>query len=130
MVVNQDREIRVFLDVGAQVLDLSSCQVAKARLGLCSDCEGAVYFNEDDELMVLTKDGNRRSLISSPLARRLDRCVVYLDDAHTRGTDLNSPNGFWAAVTLGPKVTKDRSIQGMREVSGASVHSTNSHRNN
>ncbi|KAF8557183.1 hypothetical protein OG21DRAFT_1601805 [Imleria badia] len=112
MVVDQDPEIRVFLDVGAQILDLSNYQVAKTWLGLGSASEGAVYFNEDDELMVLTKDGHCRSLISSPLAQQLDRCVVYLDDAHTRGTDLKFPNGFRAAVTLGPKVTKDRLVQG------------------
>ena len=38
--------------------------------------------------------------------------VVYLDDAHTRGTDLELPQGMRAAVTLGPKVTKDRLVQG------------------
>ena len=86
-------------------------------LGLSSDSHGAIYFNEDDEPMVLTKDGNCRSLISSPLAQRLERCVVYLDDAHTRGTDLKFPTGFRAVVTLGPKVTKDRLVQGMRATS-------------
>ena len=121
LVANQEPQIRVFLDVGAQILDSSNYQVAKAWLDLCSGSDGAIYFNEDDELMVLTKDGARRSLISSPLARRLDRCVVYLDDAHTRGTDLKFPNGFRAAVTLGPKVTKDRLVQGMRATSLCSV---------
>lgn len=112
MVVEQQPQIHVFLDVGAQILDISNHQVAKAWLNLSSDSDGAIYFNEDDELMVLTKDGTSRTLSSSPLTERLDRCVVYLDDAHTRGTDLKFPSGFRAAVTLGPKVTKDRLVQG------------------
>ena len=117
MVVDQKPQIRVFLDVGAQILDFSNYQVAKAWLGLSSGSDGAIYFSEDDEPMVLTKDGNCRSLILSPLAQQLERCVVYLDDAHTRGTDLKFPTGFRAGVTLGPKVTKDRLAQGMRATS-------------
>lgn len=114
MVADQNPEIRVFLDVGAQILDFSNYQLAKEWLDLSSDSDGAVYFNTDDELMVLTKDGISRPLLSSPLAQRLERCVVYLDDDHTRGTDLKLPSGSRAAVTLGPKVTKDRLVQGMK----------------
>jgi hypothetical protein len=43
----------------------------------------------------------------------VDKCIVYLDDAHTRGTDLKLPRDTRAAVTLGPKVTKDRLVQGV-----------------
>ncbi|KAI9441027.1 hypothetical protein H4582DRAFT_1941090 [Lactarius indigo] len=63
-----------------------------------------IYFNESDHLTVLTQDGTIEPLISSPFNRQLDKCIVYLDDAHTRGSR--------AAVTLGPKVTKDRLLQG------------------
>ena len=66
------------------------------------------YFNEDDELTVLTRDSSKYLFISSPFAQQLDQCIVYLDDAHTRGTDIKFLSGFRAAVTLGPKVTKDR----------------------
>ncbi|KAH9170112.1 hypothetical protein EDB89DRAFT_2114928 [Lactarius sanguifluus] len=61
---------------------------------------------------VLTQDGTIEPLISSPFNRQLGKCIVYLDDAHTRGTDLKLPRGTRAAVTLGPKVTKDRLLQG------------------
>jgi hypothetical protein len=72
----------------------------------------AVFFNDHDELSVLAMDGTVESLDSSPFKQQLDRCVVYLDDAHTRGTDLKFPPGTRAAVTLGPGVTKDRVAQG------------------
>ena len=113
ILVSQEPEIRVLLDVGAQMLDLQNYELAKAWLATSPNTSAAIYFNEDDELTVLTRDGNTHLLISSPFAQQLDQCVVYLDDAHTRGTDIKFPSGFRAAVTLGPKVTKDRLTQGM-----------------
>ena len=117
MAVDQNPPIHVLLDVGAQILDLSNFQVARAWLDrtLATQIAGAIYFSEDDELMVLTRDGISQPLLSSPLSQQLHRCVAYLDDAHTRGTDLEFPPGFRAAVTLGPKVTKDRLVQGMSQ---------------
>ena len=112
ILVAQKPEIRVLLDVGAQMLDLENYDLAKAWLATSTNASAAIYFNEDDELTVLTRDGSTQLLISSPFAQQLDRCVVYLDDAHTRGTDIRFPIGFRAAVTLGPKVTKDRLTQG------------------
>ncbi|KAL4070379.1 hypothetical protein J3A83DRAFT_4390668 [Scleroderma citrinum] len=112
LVVNQKPEIRVILDVGAQVLELQNSEFAAAWLQVKPDAAAAIYFNEDDELMVLTRKRTTQPLLESSFAHRLDECVVYLDDAHTRGTDIRFPNGFRAAVTLGSKVTKDRLTQG------------------
>ena len=112
LVTEQRPKIRVMLDVGAQVLDLSNLQVVKAWLDLSRDVSGAVYFNENDELVVFTRSGITQPLSSSPLSQQLERCIVYLDHAHTRGTDLRFPIGSRAAVTLGPKMTKDNLVQG------------------
>ena len=117
MVVAQQPEVSVILDVGAQILDVSNYDLAQEWLNLSvSGTAGAIYFDDKDELMVLTRNGKSQPLRTSSLAHRLDRCVIYLDDAHTRGTDLKFPKGFRAAVTLGPKVTKDRLVQGMAVV--------------
>ena len=110
--VNQDPEIRVLLDVGAQMLELRNEELARRWLDLRSDVLAAVFFNDWDNLTVLTRDGTIEPFISSAFNRQLEKCVVYLDDAHTRGTDLKLPPGTRAAVTLGPKVTKDRLVQG------------------
>ena len=109
----QRPEIRVLLDVGAQILDLSNREVAEAWLDIARDAANAIYFNDDDELMILTRHGATLPMASSPLSQRLDHCVVYLDHAHTRGTDLKFPLGSRAAVTLGPKLTKDSLVQGL-----------------
>ncbi|PVF94396.1 hypothetical protein CPB86DRAFT_800493 [Serendipita vermifera] len=71
----------------------------------------AVLYFEDDELMVMTPDGLAQPLMDSPYCERLDQCLVYLDDAHTRGTDLRLPD-VHAVVTLGPKLVKDKLVQG------------------
>ncbi|KAG9311465.1 hypothetical protein JVU11DRAFT_8580 [Chiua virens] len=114
VLVSESPEIQVLLDVGARILDLSNSQVAEAWLHITpqDSIAGAIYFNENNELMVLTRNGRSQPLSSSPLNQALDRCVAYLDHAHTRGTDIKFPRGFRAAVTLGPKITKDRLVQG------------------
>ena len=94
------------------MLELQNYELAQAWLDISPGASAAIYFNEDDELTVLTRDGNTQLLVSSPLVQQPDQCLVYLDDAHTRGTDIKLPTGFRAAVTLGPKVTKDHLAQG------------------
>jgi hypothetical protein len=111
--VRQDPEIRVLLDVGAQMLELRNEELARRWLSLRSDALAAVFFDKSDQLTVITPDGTIEPFISSPFNQQLDRCLVYLDDAHTRGTDLDFPKGTRAAVTLGQNVTKDRLVQGM-----------------
>lgn len=112
ILVHQKPEIRVLLDVGAQMLELKNDEVVKRWLDLKPDIAGAIFFSETDHLVVLGQDGSVEPFISSPLNKQLDKCLVYLDDAHTRGTDLKLPSGFRAAVTLGPRMTKDHLMQG------------------
>ena len=112
VVTKQTPQIRVLLDVGAQVLDLQNDEVVKAWLELNEDAQAAIYFNKHDELVVRNRNQIIEPFASSCFAQQLEQCVLYLDDAHTRGTDIKLPRGFRAAVTLGPKVTKDRLVQG------------------
>jgi len=115
--VKQEPEIRVLLDVGAQMLEFKNRDLVKHWLSLMPDVQAAIFFSETDELAVLTQGGTVEPFISSPFNQQLDKCLVYLDDAHTRGTDLKLPRDTRAAVTLGPKVTKDRLLQGQSTIS-------------
>ncbi|THH04618.1 hypothetical protein EW146_g10133, partial [Bondarzewia mesenterica] len=108
----QDSDIRVLLDVGAQMLDMENEELVRCWLSLREDVSAAIFFSEKYDLSVLTRDGIVEPFFSSPYNQQLEKCVVYLDDAHTRGTDLQLPRHARAAVTLGPKVTKDRLLQG------------------
>ncbi|KDQ56358.1 hypothetical protein JAAARDRAFT_132396 [Jaapia argillacea MUCL 33604] len=112
VIIAQTPEIRVLLDVGAQILDMRNVEFVTCWLRLRSDVPAAIFFDENDNLAVVTQDGRTESFITSSFNSQLDKCLVYLDDAHTRGTDLKLPRDYRAAVTLGPKVTKDRLTQG------------------
>ncbi|CAE6503402.1 unnamed protein product [Rhizoctonia solani] len=112
LLVGQTPEVWVLLDVGAQMLELQNEQLVRCWLNLRPDIEAAVYFDNQDELVALPQKGTPVLLSTSPFAQRLDKCIVYLDDGHTRGTDLKLPWETRALVTLGPKVTKDRLLQG------------------
>ncbi|CUA77983.1 RNA replication protein [Rhizoctonia solani] len=112
LLVAQKPEIRVLLDVGTQMLELPNQELVRCWLKLSPDTEATVYFNEQDKLVILPRNGTPTPFITSPFSQRLDGCIIYLDDGHTRGTDLKLPRDFCALVTLGPKVTKDRLLQG------------------
>lgn len=112
-IVSQEHEIRALLDVGAQMLDMKNQDLAQRWLELSDEnIQGAVFFTQTDDLAVLTRDGIVEKLRSSSFSERLDKCVIYLDDAHTRGTDLKLPRSYRAVLTVGQKVTKDRLVQG------------------
>jgi len=115
IVIKSKPPVRVILDVGAQVLEWKNEEVARSWLSRvkASESQAAVFFDDCNELSVLNRDGITESLMSSPFAKQMDQCLVYLDEVHTRGTDLKLPTNYRAAVTLGPDLTKDRLVQGM-----------------
>ncbi len=106
--------VRVILDVGAQVLELQNEAMARSWLSRVPDSEAqaAMFFNIHNDICVLSRDGTSEPLQASPFSKQLDQCLVYLDEAHTRGTDLRMPENYRAIVTLGPGLTKDRLVQG------------------
>ena len=106
---------RVILDVGAQVLELSNHQFAEKWLRLqagSDEVKAVVFFDDNDELSVLDRSNFVEPLQTSPFAKQLGSCLVFLDEAHTRGTDLKLPSDYRAAVTLGANLTKDKLVQG------------------
>jgi hypothetical protein len=109
--ISEIPELKLLLDVGALMLNLTNQQVAQAWLELRKPpIEAAVYF-ENNDLVVINRKGKVTSFEISTYRRHLDNCVIYLDDSHTRGTDLKIPRGTIGAVTLGRGVTKDRLMQ-------------------
>ncbi|CAF4113865.1 unnamed protein product [Adineta steineri] len=111
-IVNSHLNIQVILDVGALFIDGTNHQIATKWLNLLdkSKIDYAVYF-ESDEVFVSDRLNRFHAFSTSPASERLDRCVFYLDEIHTRGTDFKFPSGFRAAVTLGNGLTKDRLVQ-------------------
>ncbi|CAF3943565.1 unnamed protein product [Rotaria sordida] len=103
---------QVILDVGALFIDGTNRQIAVKWLDLSdkTKIDYVVYF-ESDSIFVCDRQYQHHAFLTSPASERLDRCVFYLDEIHTRGTDFKFPNEFRAAVTLGNGLTKDRLVQ-------------------
>lgn len=115
MVTNMNPAVQVILDVGAQILELSNLMVATKWLEMTPNhkkTQAVVFFDDSDELCVLDRSGRVEPWQTSPFSKQPDVCLIFLDEAHTRGTDLKLPIHYRAAVTLGPSLTKDRLVQG------------------
>lgn len=108
------RVLRVLLDVGALMKGLDNAGVAAAWLELTSpdDIDAAIYFDTSNLCVAVDRSGLVTALAVSPFCHRMGRCVTYLDESHTRGTDLRFPAGTHAVLTLGRGITKDRLVQG------------------
>ncbi|KAH8834404.1 hypothetical protein DL96DRAFT_1810684 [Flagelloscypha sp. PMI_526] len=105
----------LLFDVGAQILELDNRQLAELWLSLETrpQYEAVVYFDPfENEAYVLHRDGLTEKFAGSLYRTQLDKCLVYLDEAHTRGTDFKFPPNAVAVVTLGPRLTKDKLVQG------------------
>ncbi|CAF4676762.1 unnamed protein product [Rotaria sp. Silwood1] len=111
-IVNYEPTINVILDVGALFIDGTNRSIAIHWLKLSDKAkiDYAIYF-ESNCIVVCDRQFHHHSFLTSPASERLDRCVIYLDEVHTRGTDFKFPSGFKAAVTLGNGLTKDRFVQ-------------------
>ena len=104
--------INVLLDVGALILELSNIQVVKHWLIKRPSAAAGVCFDDSNNLIVITRQGKEIPFEISPYRNHLQNCLIYLDDSHTRGTDLKIPKNSIAAVTLGKGVSKDKLMQG------------------
>lgn len=106
-------EIRILVDAGAMILEMSNLELAKAWLTIFTKAPAAVYFDKDNKAWVWYRHGHHVPLLASPFADNLGECLVYIDEAHTRGTDLKFPSNARGALTLGLSQTKDHTVQGM-----------------
>ncbi|KAF4333347.1 hypothetical protein FBEOM_12860 [Fusarium beomiforme] len=114
MVSKMSKNTRVILDVGAQVVDLTNQEFARQWLALHQNddhTQAAIFVNDSDEIVIIDHSGKVEDFQTSPFSNQSDRCLVFLDEAHTRGTDLKFPADYRAVVTLGAGLTKDRLVQ-------------------
>ena len=107
-------EIRLLIDAGAYVLEMDNKTLVQKWLAIDHSAKAAVYFRDDNRAWILHRDNTKSDipLLATPYADDLSDCVVYLDQAHTRGTDLRLPLYARGALTLALKQTKDFTVQG------------------
>ena len=105
-------DVDVIIDVGAQMLDSTNKSAAITWLRQRHAKKAAVYFNDKDELMTVDRDDNSEPYTSSKYRDSPHDCLFVIDDYHTRGIDITPPDQYRAAITLGPRTTRDRLVQG------------------
>ncbi|KAI0116069.1 hypothetical protein F4776DRAFT_319624 [Hypoxylon sp. NC0597] len=105
--------IRVLIDAGAYILEMDNWTLADTWLTVDHEAKAAVYFNNNNKPMVHYRGGakNDLPLLATPFAHNLSECIVYLDQAHTRGIDFKLPSEAHGAVTLALGQSKDFTMQ-------------------
>ncbi|KAI9765661.1 MAG: hypothetical protein M1840_007218 [Geoglossum simile] len=106
-----DMKIRILMDAGAHILEKDNKSLVKAWLVRDHEAQAAIYFDAGNKAWVLYPNGKGVPLLASPFADDLAQCLVYLDEAHTRGTDLKLPASARGALTLSLGQTKDHTVQ-------------------
>ncbi len=107
------RGIRILIDAGAYILEMDNQTLVRKWLDIDSQAKGAVFFGHDNRAWVQYRGGKKEvPLLATPFADNLDECLVYIDEAHTRGIDLKMPQNACGALTLALGQTKDHTMQG------------------
>lgn len=109
-----DAKIRILIDAGAYILEMDNITLAHTWLMIDHEAKAAIYFRSDNQAWVHYRGDTKNDapLLATPFADDLSECVVYLDQAHTRGIDLRFPLYARGALTLALKQTKDYTMQG------------------
>ncbi|RAL14699.1 uncharacterized protein BO97DRAFT_465286 [Aspergillus homomorphus CBS 101889] len=103
---------RILIDAGAFILEMDNLTLVKTWLSHDTEAQAAVYFEPDDKPWVWFRAHNKSlPLLATPYADDMTDCLIYLDEAHTRGTDLKLPAKAQGALTLGLNQTKDHTVQ-------------------
>ncbi|KAH7403218.1 hypothetical protein BKA64DRAFT_443813 [Cadophora sp. MPI-SDFR-AT-0126] len=105
--------IRILIDAGAQILEMDNLTLVKAWLSIAPEAKAAIFFDSKGAPVVVYRNNysNQIPLAASTFADDLSECLVYIDEAHTRGTDLKLPVEACGALTLGLGQTKDHTVQ-------------------
>lgn len=111
-------EIPVLIDAGALMLELNNKQVACEWLKLVpgDKYDAAIFFSDADIMLTIDRKDFIIEFEYSVHREQLHRCVVYLDDVHTRGTDLKFPRDIRACVTLCGGITRDKTVQACKRM--------------
>jgi len=104
-------KVNVVLDPGALVLQKTNAEFAKSWLGKRPDMEAAVFFEDDSIKVLIWGSSNPIPFAVSSYAHDMSKCLLYLDDIHTRGSDFRLPLATRALLTLGKNLPKDKFCQ-------------------
>jgi hypothetical protein len=110
----QELRTKALVDVAGLMAGSSSDEVAERLASMVDESlfRGVVYFSTLLNTWIVYEIENRRhtELLTSPLVEA--QCFVYFDESRCRGSEMKLQNDACALVTLEPKMTKDKFLQG------------------
>ncbi|KAK4141681.1 uncharacterized protein C8A04DRAFT_13829 [Dichotomopilus funicola] len=111
--VLQEHAIRILVDAGAYILEMDNRTLAQRWLHIDSGAKAAIYFDASSRAWVTYRGVTKEDvpLLATPFIEDLNECLVYLDEAHTRGIDLKLPPQARGGLTLALGQTKDLTVQ-------------------
>lgn len=106
-----EMRIRVLIDAGAYVLEMSNEALMKTWLDVDHHAKAGAYFDQG-RTWVMHRGGKKLPLVATPWANNINQdLLVFFDEAHCRGVDLKLFPTVRAALTLAIGQTKDSTVQ-------------------
>ncbi|CAF1297009.1 unnamed protein product [Rotaria sp. Silwood1] len=109
--VKKNKHCFVLIDADALITEMNNFNVSQYLINkIDTRFRGIVYFSdEDNKIMVILRDGKSLPLSTCHINNK--EVFVYLDQIHTRGTDLKLPLTANRIVTLEKTMSKDKLMQ-------------------
>ncbi|KAM3074144.1 hypothetical protein ACMFMG_003034 [Clarireedia jacksonii] len=105
-------KIRILIDTGATILEMTNAELANTWLKIDNEAPAAMYVDETGKPVIQQRGCKPVPLLASPYAENLHNVLVFIDQAHCRGLDLQLNPYARGALTLGPGLNKDALVQG------------------
>lgn len=111
------KPVDILIDSGAILVGSSNKDVVRHVLArFPGKFVAGVFFNDDGRLEVLRLSQRDNCMVESTKLRdacsiREEDCFCYLDDAHSRSTDLRLKRDAHGVVTVGKSMPKDKLVQ-------------------
>ncbi|RKP17048.1 hypothetical protein ROZALSC1DRAFT_24598, partial [Rozella allomycis CSF55] len=114
-----EKQSNALIDTGSLLAGKSNKELAEYILlqnsFINSDFKGICYFDvnfgTNGQWMVIEKGTNKINTLVDSHIHEKDTFVIF-DDARSRGADMKLKDDATAVITLGPKITKDKFMQG------------------
>ena len=109
--------VDALIDVGGIMAGTTNKEVAEAMAALAvkqsiQKYHGIVFFETKRNQWFVLEIAYRRFLPLKSSSLNESECFVYFDESRCRGTDMKLRNDASALVTLEPRMTKDKFLQG------------------
>ena len=109
--VAKNKYFYTLIDAGAIITEMNNSDVSKYLVEkIDRRFDGVVYFcDKTNQIMVALRNDQYVPLAACHIDNK--KLFVYLDEVHTRGTDLKLPLTARGIVTLGKNMNKDKLMQ-------------------